>query len=123
MNVDHAKSRDRQQLLGDDASVGRDHAQIRLPCSQRVRDLGRFQSIRLKYRKTTFERERLYRRMRDSLATTTRPVWLGDDTSHPMWRVQETSQGGHRKLRCPEEHHYHLPVRESFLIFLTMRSF
>ena len=123
MHVDHPKTRDRQEMLGNDPAVGGDDAEIGLPCAQRVGHLGRLQAIGLQHGKMPRDRQRLHRRIGNLLPAAARTVRLGDNTGHGVTGIQQELQRGHREPRRPEEHDHHLPVRDSFLIFLTMRSF
>jgi len=123
VNVDHAEPRNGQQLLRNDAPVCGDDTEVGSPAPERLRDLRRLQTVWLIHGNPAFEGKRFHGRMGDLLSSAARAVWLGDHASDRMRRVDEAPKGGHRELRCPEEHHYHLPVRESFLILRTMRSF
>src|SRR4029079_8758116 len=110
-------------MLGNDASVRGDDAQVGSPGPQCIGHVRRFQTFGLIDRTPALDVERLHRCVANLLSPPTRPVWLGDYACYRMRGVEQTPQGGHRELRRPEEHHYHLPARESFLILRTIRSF
>jgi hypothetical protein len=110
-------------MLRNDAAVRGDDTEVSLSATQRVGHVGWLQTVRLIDRDPSFEGERFHGSVADLLSSATWPIWLGDYACDRMRRIKKAPQGGHRELRCPEEHHYHLPVRESFLIFRTIKSF
>ena len=90
-----------------------------------VGNLRRLQAIRLEHRNRRVPRaSALTGASRDLLSAAARPIGLGNDARH---RCERNRAGGcsvgTAKLRRPEEHHYHLPARDSFLILRTIRSF
>ena len=79
MNIDHAESGNGQQVLGNDAAVRGDDADVGVPGAQRPRSLRRLQAIGLKYRNLVFDGQCLHGRKRDLLPAAARTIGLRDD--------------------------------------------
>ena len=127
VDVDQAEPRRRQDRVGEDLSVRGDDAEVRAQRGEAVEKRLILQAFRLQHGKAGGERARLHRRVRHPVAAAARAIRLCHDADHGVWRCGEQRvERRHRELRRAEEHDskpvYHLPARESFRIFRTMRS-
>ena len=126
MHVDHPEARHRQQRVGNQLTVGRHDAKVG-PQRRELAGHGRIaQGGWLQHCQAAFHGQRLDGPRGHLLSSATRPVGLGDDAGDLVAGTEQRLEGGHREPGRAEEHDaqgHHFPVRSSFLIFRTMRSF
>ena len=126
MHVDHPETRHREQCVGNQLAVGGHHAEVG---SQRLELAGHVRIAQgggLQHRQSAFDGQRLHRSGGHLLSPAAGPVGLGDDAGDLMAGREQFLERGHREARRAEEHDaqaHHFPVRSSFLIFRTMKSF
>jgi len=110
-------------MVWNDPAVGGDDAEVGSPGPQRLGHVGRLSGGRVEDRNLPSDREAPSRASQSLSAPGRGTVRLRHDSADDVIGVEQPLQGGYRELRRPEEHDYHLPARDSFLIFLTIRSF